>query len=180
MSTAHTHIPELIIRLARLNAAETWVDDLNPAQMSALGYLSLANQFSRAPSLVAEYLGTTRGTMSQTLKALERKGYVSEIRSEIDKRSISYDLTPEGAKTAAKFGALDKAIAALPVGARARIEDGLSAALLTLVETNGGREFGVCKTCQHHQQKNGAPYCGLLKVALEPQEAEQICQEHKR
>ncbi len=86
----------LITRLARIDAGEGWADDLNPAQRAALDYLGQANRFSRSPSHVAEYLGTTRGTMSQTLKVLVRKGYVTELRSEADKRTISYALTQAG------------------------------------------------------------------------------------
>ena len=43
--------------------------------------------------MLRTYLGTTRGTMSQTLKALENKGYVAGEPSETDKRSLSYALT---------------------------------------------------------------------------------------
>lgn len=178
MST-NTHVRELITRLARLNAAETWGDDLNPAQMSAIGYLARANRFSRSPSHVAEYLGTTRGTMSQTLKALVRKGYVSEVRSETDKRSISFDLTPEGAKVAARSGALESAIKAIPAQDKALLEQTLSTALLTLIDENGGRSFGVCNRCRHHLHQNGAPFCDLLKLTLKSEETHQICHEQR-
>ena len=178
MST-NTHVRELITRLARLNAAETWGDDLNPAQMSAIGYLARANRFSRSPSHVAEYLGTTRGTMSQTLKALVRKGYVSEVRSETDKRSISFDLTPEGAKVAAGSGALESVINAIPAQEKAALEQTLLTALLTLVDQNDGRAFGVCSMCRHHQHQNGAPFCGLLNLPLMSKETHQICHEQR-
>jgi DNA-binding MarR family transcriptional regulator len=175
----HTHLRDLITRLARLNAAKTWGDDLNPAQVSALVYLSRANRFSRSPSHVAEYLGTTRGTMSQTLKALERKGYVSEARSETDKRSISYNLTPDGAQVATRSGALEDVIKALPMQDKAMLEGTLSSALLSLVTKLGGRPFGICNTCRHHRQKDGDPYCGLLELVLAPEETTQICNEQR-
>ena len=176
MST-NTHIRELITRLARLNAAETWNDDLNPVQVAAISYLARANRFSRRPSFVAEYLGTTRGTMSKTLRSLERKGYVSEIRSITDKRSISYDLTPDGEKIAARSNILDLALSSMPEQQKMQLENALSAALLTLVNNNNGRAFGVCKTCLYHQHLNGKPYCNLLKQPLEFEDAEKICNE---
>ena len=86
-------IRDLIERIARLNSADEWTDDLNPTQWSALSYLSQANQFSRSPSQVAEFMAATRGTVSQTLKALARKELIIEIRSQIDRRWISYDVT---------------------------------------------------------------------------------------
>jgi DNA-binding MarR family transcriptional regulator len=90
----HTRfISDLIDRLGRLNAAEEWNGPLNPSQFAALSYLARANRFSRAPSHVADYLATTRGTASQTLKALARKELIAESRLEEDKRSIRYDVT---------------------------------------------------------------------------------------
>ncbi|MFC6657468.1 MarR family transcriptional regulator [Roseibium salinum] len=89
-------VRDLIDRLSRLIAAEEWNGPLNPSQFAALSYLARANRFSRAPSHVADYLATTRGTASQTLKALARKGLIAETRSQEDKRSIRYDVTDHG------------------------------------------------------------------------------------
>jgi DNA-binding MarR family transcriptional regulator len=87
---------------------------LNAAQRGALAYLARANQFSRAPSNVADYLCTTRGTASQTLKALERKGFVVKVVSPADKRSIAYDITEKGQLALETPSALDAALATLP------------------------------------------------------------------
>ncbi|MCP4209391.1 MAG: MarR family transcriptional regulator [Shimia sp.] len=170
-------IRELIVRLARLNASQTWHDDLNPAQVSALKYLSRANRFSRSPSHVADYLGTTRGTMSQTLKALDRKGYVSENRSETDKRSISYDLTQDGTRAALHPATLDPMLSDLPEDEQKSLEQALTNTLISLLKKNGSKAFGVCKTCRHHQQKQNMRYCNLLQLPLETVEADQICHE---
>lgn len=176
MSTTN-QIRAFIGRLARLDAAETWADDLNPAQIAALDYLSRANRFSRAPSHVAAYLGTTRGTMSQTLKSLERKGYLRDRRSETDRRSITCELTEAGIAIAARKGALPDAIETLPASQRDSLRDGLEAVLSARLVANGGRSFGVCRTCAHHSQDAEGAYCALLSLRLEPHEAEQICHE---
>ena len=177
--TKTSTLRELIKRLGRLDAADTWRADLNPAQVSALGYLARANRFSRAPSHVADYLGTTRGTMSQTLKALERKGYVAEARSETDKRSIRYDLTPEGWAVTSQDGALDSALADLDGSAVAGLEAALSEALKAMIAANGGKAFGQCRTCSHHVPGSEGARCALLNVPLLPEEADQICHEHR-
>jgi len=170
-------IRELINRLARLDAAATWDEALNPVQVAALEYLARANRLSRAPSHVADYLGTTRGTMSQTLKALVRKGFVSERRSETDKRSISFDLTEEGRTIAARRGALLEAIGGLPDAAQADLGDSLSTLLKHQLRQNNGRPFGVCHTCAHHRVTQDGAYCALLSVPLLPEEPDQICHE---
>jgi DNA-binding MarR family transcriptional regulator len=170
-------IRALINRLARLDAAETWAVDLNPAQIAALDYLARANRFSRAPSHVAEYLGTTRGTMSQTLKSLVRKGYLTERGSETDRRSISYDLTPAGTTLAGRHGALSRAVDALPAGDQERLGASLSAILAARLSANGGRAFGICKTCAHHRVTGDGASCALLSLPLAPEETTQICHE---
>ena len=176
METANL-IRAQLLRLARLDAAETWNADLNPAQIAALDYLARANRFSRAPSHVAAYLGTTRGTTSQTLKALVRKGYVRETRSHADKRSITCDLTEAGRQMAVRGGALLAAISAAPAGDQAVLQTGLSAVLARVLSTHEGRGFGLCADCAHHQRRNDGSYCVLLSVPLAPTEAEQICHE---
>lgn len=69
---------DLIERIARLMQAEEQKGPLNPAQWEALRYLAKANRFSRTPAALAEYLGSTRGTVSQTLIALEKRTALSE------------------------------------------------------------------------------------------------------
>ena len=94
----HHEARALLDRVFRVFSSEEWEEGINPAQRAALAYLARANRFSRSPSHVAEYLNSTRGTVSQTLKALTRKGLVAEHPSTTDKRSISYDVTPAGTK----------------------------------------------------------------------------------
>ncbi len=83
----------LLDRTSRLLQAGHRTGDLNPPQVAALAYLSRANRFSRSPSQVADYLSATRGTVSQTLHALEGKGLIVPVRSDQDRRSLRYDLT---------------------------------------------------------------------------------------
>lgn len=172
------HIRALVTRIARLDAAENWEDDLNPAQIAALQYLARANRFSRAPSHVAEYLGTTRGTTSQTLKALERKGCVTETPSETDRRSISYTLTDAGRAAVARQNTLTEVVKGLSAEDQDRLRDTLTVILTASLAANGGRAFGMCETCVHHQRTGTGAFCGLLSLPLAPAETQQICHEH--
>jgi len=172
-------IRALINRLARLDAGETWRDDLNPAQIAAIDYLSRANRFSRAPSHVAAYLGATRGTVSQTLRALERKGYASERRSDADRRSITYHLTDAGLAVARRGNALERAIDGLPAEERNGLHEALSAVLTAWLTSNGGRPFGICRACVHHRRTRDGAFCALLSLPLEPAETTQICHEQE-
>lgn len=169
----------LINRLARIDSAAGWTGGLNPTQRAALEYLSEANQFSRSPSHVAEYLGTTRGTMSQTLKALVRKGYAAERRQKSDQRSISFELTEAGAAAVTEPNPIADAIGSLPAGVQSALRDGLLQSLRQALAANGGQSFGKCKTCAYHEADSENGFCSLLKLALEPGENDKICVEHK-
>lgn len=50
------------------------VAELQPVQLSALHYLARCNRYSDTPLGVTEYLGLTKGTVSQSLKVLEGGG----------------------------------------------------------------------------------------------------------
>jgi len=177
-ANTRTHlIADLIDRLSRLNAAEEWAGPLNPSQYAALSYLARANRYSRAPSHVADYLATTRGTASQTLKALARKELIAETRLEEDKRSIRYDVTDGGREMLAAQSAMLNAIAALDENSATALQDGLAALVLMLLERRGAKPFGLCKECRHHRPTESGGFCSLLEVPLMPGEADQICHE---
>jgi DNA-binding MarR family transcriptional regulator len=178
MTSDRSRLRDLLHRLSRLMAAEGWGEDLNPTQRAALAYLARANRFSRAPSHVADYLSATRGTVSQTLKALERKGLIRAAPSDGDRRSIAYAPTPEGAAIAGRGGAVDDALADLPAPTAAALANGLATLTRDVLARRGGRSFGMCRTCRHHDPRGPGGFCLLLGVDLDPPETRQLCHEH--
>ncbi len=176
---SHLHIRELITRLARLDAAAGWDGDLNPTQRAVLTYLGRANRFSRSPSHVAEYLGTTRGTISQSFKSLLQKGYVSEVRSAQDKRAISFSLTAKGEEVAQAAGDLDCIISNLCEEQKQALQASLMKVLKGLVQQNNGRAFGVCKTCIHFETSRTGGHCRSLSEPLAPEETTLVCHEQE-
>lgn len=170
-------LADLIVRLARLEQAEAWQDDLNPAQRATLGYLARANRFSRAPSQVADYLGTTRGTASQTLKALRKKGLVIEAPVAGDRRALHCTLTPAGRAALERPGALEPALAGLGAADRAALAAALGRTLHSILAARHGRPFGVCAECRHFEPRAAGGFCKLLSAVLDAQEITQICHE---
>lgn len=168
---ASSRLGSLIDRLSRLHAAARRRPGLSDAQLSALDYLDQANAFSRSPSAVADYLDATRGTVSQTLRALARKGLIVAAEDPADRRSLRYDLTAQGrAMLRTGTGLADHGGA---------LEAALGALVGRMVAARGGRSFGICRTCRFHQvQADGSHRCALLGVALAPPETGRICREH--
>lgn len=173
--TEDEEIAELLDRIARLHGARRRSAALPEAQVAALDYLSRANRFSRTPSAVADYLAATRGTVSQTLITLARKGLVSEEPAPGDRRSRVYSLTPEGR---AEIGAQAPGPDWGEAGRQALLT-GLRTALTAMIRDAGGRSFGLCRSCKHHRPREGGAFCALLCVPLDPAEADQICAEHQ-
>ncbi|MCM0020157.1 MAG: MarR family transcriptional regulator [Tagaea sp.] len=170
---------ELIGRLDRLARAGERSGDLNPAQWDALRYLARANRFSRTPAALAEFLGSTRGTVSQTIIALEAKGFVHKRASARDGRSVDLELT--GAGRAALGGDSLAGLAEdLAAGTDAsKLADALAAGLRAALARRGGKAFGVCRTCRHiRTDGKAAPFrCGLLDEPLSAADSELICVE---
>lgn len=162
----------LLDRVARLHAARRRAVALTDAQCATLEYLAQANRFSRSPSVIADYLATTRGTASQTLKALAEKGLIAEEEAEGDRRQRRYGLTESGR-------ALVEGWLAAPAGADTA--EALQAArtlLRSLLVETAGKTFGLCRDCRYHVVGAGrAPACRLLKITLALEEAGQLCHE---
>ncbi|MEM0946447.1 MAG: MarR family transcriptional regulator [Pseudomonadota bacterium] len=167
----------MIDRVARLTATEDRTGGLNPAQAAGLDYLARANRFSRAPSHVADYLGATRGTVSQTLKALERKGLIISRSNPEDRRGLIYDLSPEGAREAERNRAAEAAFDELAYRDRQALDRGLRSAMQALLDIRGGRSFGVCGICRYHKIEGRMRHCALMDETLAGPEAAQICHE---
>lgn len=176
----------LIDRLDRLTRSGANIEGINPAQWEALRYLARANRFSRTPAALADYLGSTRGTVSQTLIALEQKGFVGRTQSERDKRSIDLELTKQG-EIALKDDPLLALARDLIAGAGSdigRLVETLRAVLHCSVARNDGKAFGACRTCRHFQRDAGAssraPHrCGLLDEPLSEADSRAICVEQE-
>ena len=167
----------LVDRLARLSRAAGFEQGLNPAQWEALRYLQRANRFSKTPAALALFLNSSRGTVSQTLIALEGKGLVEKTRSDRDARSQSLALTDAGRRMleADPEAALARDIDA--AGEAASVAAALERALAIALARRGGRAFGVCRTCKFFERDGASRRCALLQEDLSAQDAEAICAE---
>lgn len=176
-SIASFRAAHLIERLGRVVRAEGFAFGLNPAQWEALRYLARANRFSRTPAALADYLLASRGTVSQTLIALEEKGLVEKTRSARDARVVDLALTAEGRRMLTNDAERALAAAIDEGGSAGEIAAMLGKAHSTALARRGGKAFGVCKTCRHFRREGALRACALLDAPLSVQDAEAICAE---
>ncbi|MBX6322582.1 MAG: MarR family transcriptional regulator [Rhodospirillaceae bacterium] len=176
----------LIDRLDRLARAVEQEGDLNPAQWEALRYLARANRFSRTPAALADYLASTRGTVSRTLASLEAKGYVTRIPSARDGRSVDLALTPAAVEALRRDPLLVLAqdIERATADGGTALRDALRGTLGAAIARNGGRPFGACYTCRHFRARRrpgtALPHhCALLDEPLSEADSRAICVEQE-
>lgn len=174
-------------RLARLMRAGEHAEGLNPAQWEALRYLARANRFSNSPGALTRYLGATKGTISQTLIALERKGFVSKAARPGEKRSVALMLTAKGEAAPSRDPWARLAADADDLGnkTRRRLAKGLRQLLGQELERGHHQSFGLCATCRFFREMGrqadplGPHHCVLLDEPLSAVDSSRICVEHE-
>ena len=91
---------ELVERLANLMRAELrkagTEERLQLVHLQALVYLVKANRYSNTPQALAAYLGLTKGTVSQTLLILDRRGLIERYQDDVDRRVVRLRLSTAG------------------------------------------------------------------------------------
>ena len=173
-------LAERIDRLARLVQNEAHAQALKPVQWEALRYLARANPVSRSPKGVTAYLGLTKGTVSQTLITLERKGLLTRHERDGDARGIQLDLTSEGQALLRQdpLNGLDEALDALDPAEYDAASHVLSKLLDQMIKRRGGTPFGVCRSCRHFKE-GATAFCGLLDLPISKSDTARICMEHE-
>lgn len=166
---------------ANLRQAGT-ANGLQPMHLQALLYLNDANRYSNTPQALAEYLGLTKGTVSQSLLLLARRRLIARHADEKDGRLVRLTLTDKGKEVLKDLGAGNAWRDALQQASPARLGSAtkvLKEALATLQSRSGQRTFGVCVTCRHNLHIGPRSYvCGLTKEKLSSREVSKICREH--
>lgn len=173
----------LLERVARLTQNLGNAEGLNSVQWETLRYFDRANKFSRSPTGLTDYLGVTKGTVSQTINAVERKGLVKKVGVPGNARSIRIELSAKGKKLLAKnpLSALTEDLDGLSPNEIQRLNNSLRHVIERSIARRGGSAFGVCKTCRHFEvdHRDGDPHrCKLLEVPLKESDSVLICREH--
>lgn len=175
----------LINRLGRTLHCLQFSEGLNPAQWEALRYFARANRYSRTPSALADYLGTTKGTVSQTIKALEAKGLVDRVPHNRDRRAVLLQTTPAGDATLERDPMKRiELLAGDLVDELPAARDFLQRLVTGMQQNEATSGFGVCEECTHFC-KNAvgleaeAPHrCGLTGDPLTQGDSAKICVNH--
>ncbi|MET4115664.1 MarR family transcriptional repressor of emrRAB [Bradyrhizobium sp. JR4.1] len=183
---------ELLEQVARILWFEGAKHGLRDREWMALRFLSRANRFSRTPSALASYVGTTRGTASFIIGELERLGYLERKRSAQDKRSVMLSVTQQGKKFLVRdpVNVLVESIAVLEDEAKVSFRDALRHVLDQSDAAEQRHHTDVCKRCIFLREDRSTTdsrttaefSCRLFRAPIAEAEVDLLCTsfEHHR
>jgi len=155
---------------------------LQLVHFQVLEYLSLCNKYSDTPAAITNYLGMTRGTVSQTLILLEKKELIEKRQDQIDKRVFHIQLLKKGFSIYHKAKPTDlfeKAARILEKNTSITGGEALFIEALTAIQkANNSHSFGICRTCKNFTKTSLGFFCELTKEQLSKSDSEKTCQEH--
>lgn len=157
---------------------------LQPVHVQVLSYLSLCNRHSNTPMSVTEFLGVTKGTVSQSVNVLERKGLITKSHDAKDGRVVHLNVTEAGRRfIESDYHQKDMltTLEEMPYGDRQNLAELLTNLLIGLQHRNGGRMFAECPTCRHFRKYafGDAHQCGLTLEPLSDEDSTKICREYE-
>lgn len=150
-------------------------EGLQLVHFEVMQYLTLCNRYSNTAQALCEYLGQTKGSISQTLSFLETNGYVERKEDSKDRRYARLSLTTKGRACFKRMNA--DILPDMPENDDLRQE--LEGLLQVWQKKNGQRSFGQCGGCKFNQKLGGQKFrCGLTGEDLSLQDTQKICREH--
>lgn len=177
------HSIERLGELLKVSARHAGAEyGLQQVQLEVLYYLSVCNRYSDTPMAVTEYLGQTKGTVSQTIKTLEKKALLVKQPDSKDKRISHLKVTGQGLALIEEnipTNMFVKACKNLSQEQQDQIASSLQQLLISLIQSNDMKSFGQCSTCQYNSKsENGGYFCDLVKEPLTDSDTLLICREH--
>jgi len=177
---------DLIERLGTLTRARLrqagLAHGLQTIHLQVLMYLERANRLSNTPQGTTEYLGLTKGTVSQSILVLARKRLVTRQTDEHDGRVVRLVLTERAHALLKETNLISVWREALQPASPARVSSAmqvLKQVLAGLQAQAAQRTFGVCATCRHNQRLGPRSYfCALIQEKLSSPEVRLICRVH--
>lgn len=146
MSDMRNSVAEMFDKVERLLHNLAFASGLNPAQWSALRYLSGAEDGARTVTAFARHHRTTKPAASKTIDALVRKSLVRKLSIPGDRRAQRLDLTGKAQKRLAQdprnllrkaVGSLGRSDMAVLARSLEAVADGIDAGAGRLHKANG-------------------------------------------
>ncbi len=152
------------------------VEGLQLVHIEILQYLSICNRYSNTAQTVSEYLGQTKGSISQSLHFLAEEGLIKRVPCTKDGRVVRLYLTDKS-QTALKR--IQKTIVP-DFSDEEKVINAFKSILSSWQRHEGTKGFGQCQTCRFNENLGPNRFrCNLMDESLKKSETQQICREHE-
>jgi DNA-binding MarR family transcriptional regulator len=149
-------------------------NQLQLVHLEILQYLSICNRYSNTTQAICRYLGQTKGTVSQSIKELEKKNLIAKEQDQEDKRIYHLDLTGDGKRICRRVQSKLQ-VKHLP---NSQELQALEQMLSKLQVQNNFKGFGICANCKFNRKiDSNFFFCELTQQKLESQQKTKICNE---
>lgn len=158
---------------------------LSPIQVQVLIFLMHHSDEKRKVSYLADEFNMTKATISDTIKALEKKGLITKETEPDDSRSYIIQLTANGYEIARKNSFFTQEIRTPVDKMSSDDKENLLLSLLNIIrhlnKTGIITIQRMCLNCVHYQSTNNGEqhYCKLLNQKLQNSELRVDCPEHE-
>lgn len=177
---------DLVERLGNIIRADlrrvAGIYGLQVMHLQALVFIQRANRYSNTPQSLADFLHLTKGTVSQSLLLLDRRGLIERYEDEIDRRVVRLRLSAVGEQILQESQLGTQWQSATREISANRIRNGVSVlreTLFMLQLDNGNKTFGVCQSCSYLQRESQRVFrCGLMGDRISGPETRLICRQH--
>ena len=142
---------------------------LSPIQIQVLTFLLHYPEERRTVTTLASYFNMTKATISDAVKSLEQKNYLTRKASTKDTRSHTLHLVKEGRAVAKKVERFADPLQETVAQLSSKEQSGLLEQLMQLIYQLNQQEIistqPMCFNCQFLAEKKGY-YCNKLKISL--------------
>lgn len=157
--------------------------DLSPIQIQLLIFIKHHSKNRATVSYMAKEFNLTKATISDTIKILEQKKYISKTVNTADSRSYTMELTTKGLEMVLLIedftDPLFDLISVKSQNEKTILWNTVSSLIQQLHDLQIINVQSTCHNCGYFVQQNGNNYCNLLTIKLENSDIKLDCQDHK-
>lgn len=186
----HNPAGKITVALERISEAfrvllweQSKINGLSPIQIQILTFLLFHDAAKGKISYLAAEFNMTKATISDSVKVLLHKGYVTKSADTADTRSFSLLLTEQGRTVAEQSSAfaqpVEDAVALLDVDNQTLLLQNLMLLIASLNKKGVISVQRMCFSCRHYDQRDEQHYCTLLNRFLADEALRIDCPEHK-
>ncbi|WP_018267262.1 MarR family winged helix-turn-helix transcriptional regulator [Methylosinus sp. LW4] len=178
-------------RIAAAMRADEWgvaeEAGLTPTQLHALTFIAGRGEAGLRLRAVAEHLGVTQPTATDSIAALTRKGLVTKLADPADKRAIAIRVTPAGCDVVRAIGlamtSAESALETLTPQEQQTLLDLVIKTIRALQKAKAIPPQRLCVSCRHfrphaHADAELPHHCALVDAAFGGRHLRLDCPEH--